>query len=270
MVLKSYHNPVGLDYDIDDDPNETSSIGSTKNAKETKKKDENSKNKRQIINTTRLSLITCSKNNEHTEEGEWKTSIKRRRKPKANRDYNSQDDTMYTTIETTPKTKTERDTEEETKEQTRAARRTYTYDKKAKKTNKTLSAELQEDKKQRGDDEEIIQHKLYEQESKTGEKEDNKQHTRNKNTTTDYNEKASIELRKAIGIHITPQSEHNHSKRETTRTSKTVQNNTRKETKAETNNQEEDTQVISASKDTTNNNENNNMDTNTQEEGEIK
>jgi hypothetical protein len=32
-VLKFYHNPVGLDYDIDNDPGETISIGSTKSVK---------------------------------------------------------------------------------------------------------------------------------------------------------------------------------------------------------------------------------------------
>jgi hypothetical protein len=72
MVFKSYHNPVGLDYDIDDNPGETISIGSTKSVKERKKKEENWKNKRQNKNTTIISTITCSNNtNKHTEEGEW-------------------------------------------------------------------------------------------------------------------------------------------------------------------------------------------------------
>jgi hypothetical protein len=47
MVFKSYHNPVGLDCDIDDGPGETISIGSTKSIKEQKKKKENWKNTRQ-------------------------------------------------------------------------------------------------------------------------------------------------------------------------------------------------------------------------------
>jgi hypothetical protein len=69
MVLKSYQNPVGLDYDIDDNPGETISIGSTKSVKEQKKKEENWTNKRQNKTTTRILTITCSNNTDkHTEE----------------------------------------------------------------------------------------------------------------------------------------------------------------------------------------------------------
>jgi hypothetical protein len=45
MVLKSHHNPVGLDYDIDDDPGERTSVGSNKSVKEQKKTEEIWKNK---------------------------------------------------------------------------------------------------------------------------------------------------------------------------------------------------------------------------------
>ena len=86
MVFKSYDNPVGLDYDIDDDPGETTSIGSTKSVKEQKKTEEIWKNKRQNKNTTRIMTITCSNNTDkHTEEREWKTSTKGRRKPKTDK-----------------------------------------------------------------------------------------------------------------------------------------------------------------------------------------
>jgi hypothetical protein len=77
MVFKSCHNPIGLDYDIDDDPRETVSIGSTKSAKETKKTEENLSIKRQNKNTTRLSEITCSNTTDkHTEEGECQRKTK--------------------------------------------------------------------------------------------------------------------------------------------------------------------------------------------------
>jgi hypothetical protein len=83
MVLKSYHNPVGLDYDIDDDPGETTSARSTKSVKEQKKTEEIWKNKSNNKNTTRISTFTCSNNTDkHTDTGEWKTSTKGRQKPK--------------------------------------------------------------------------------------------------------------------------------------------------------------------------------------------
>jgi hypothetical protein len=52
---------MGLDYDIDDNPGETTS----KSVKEQKKTEEIWKNKRQNKNTTRISTITCSNNTDN-------------------------------------------------------------------------------------------------------------------------------------------------------------------------------------------------------------
>ena len=266
MVFKSYHNPVGLDYDIDDDPGETTSVGSTKSVKEQKKTEENWKNKRQNKNTTRISTVICSNNTEkHTDEGEWKTSTKGRRKPKT-------DKKVYQKKETsTNKRKPEEENttnngelKEEIKTHTRTRKSTNNDNEKKKEID---SAEKKEDKT-RGINEELNRYETVRQEKTTRKDEDKKQ-IGNKNKTTKYDEEASNKLRNTLGIQNTLQTKQNHTKIATTRISEVIQNNKEKERRKKKNDQKEGIKVISHSTGTTNEGDDNNMDTNTREEGEI-
>jgi hypothetical protein len=104
MGIKSNYNPIGLDYDIDDDPSETESIGSTKNVKVWKKTEENTRNERQNNNTIQMPKMMCSNiGRKHTDEDEWRTSTKGRRKPKGNHSGTQLYESIITSIETDTK-----------------------------------------------------------------------------------------------------------------------------------------------------------------------
>jgi hypothetical protein len=146
MVFKSYHNPVGLDYDIDDDPGETASVGSTKSVKEQKKTEVIWKKKSKNKNTTRISTFTCSNNTDkHTDEGEWMTSIKGRQKPKTEKKVYQMKETSTNNRKPEEKNTTNKgNLEEEIKAHMRTRRNTNNDN---KKKNENHSTEKQEDKK---------------------------------------------------------------------------------------------------------------------------
>ena len=109
MVFKSYHNPAGLDYDIEDDPGETESIRSTKSVKELKKTEEICKNERLKAHTLSIPTITCNKKTgKHTDEEEWKVITKGSTKPKADK-YDNEKQTNNNKKKTKEKTSNNND-----------------------------------------------------------------------------------------------------------------------------------------------------------------
>ena len=267
MVFKSYDNPAGLDYDIDDDPGETTSIGSTKSVKEQKKTEEIWKNKRQNKNTTRIMTITCSNNTDkHTEEREWKTSTKGRRKPKTDKNAYRKKETSTNNRKLEEENITNNgELEEEIKTHTKTIRNNNNDNKKKYEID---SADKQEDKKES----KIIENRNKseaDRQEKTTRGDEDKKKIRDKNKTTKYDEEASVKLREKLGIQKTTQEKHNHRNIATARTSEITQDNKEKERRRKKNDQEEGIEVISNSKEITNEGDNNNMITNTREEGEI-
>ena len=268
MVFKSYHNPVGLDYDIDDDPGETTSIGSTMSIKEQKKTEENWINKRQNKNTTRIATITCSnKTDKHTEEGEWKISTKGRRKPKTDKNSYHQKETSTNNRKSEEENITNNgELEKEIKTHTKTRRNTNNDN---KKKNEIDSADNQEDKKKRRRIIEEQKRCEADRQETTTRRDEDKKKIGDKNKTAKYDEEASSRLRNTLRIQKTLQEKQNHTNIATARTSEISKNNEEKERRKKKNDQEEGIKVISNSKEITNEGDNNNMDTNTREEGEI-
>jgi len=204
MVFKSYHNPVGLDYDIDDDPGETTSIGSTMSIKEQKKTEENWINKRQNKNTTRIATITCSnKTDKHTEEGEWKISTKGRRKPKTDKNSYHQKETSTNNRKSEEENITNNgELEKEIKTHTKTRRNTNNDN---KKKNEIDSADNQEDKKKRRRIIEEQKRCEADRQEKTTRRDEDKKKIGDKNKTAKYDEEASSRLRNTLRIQKTLQ-----------------------------------------------------------------